>query len=80
MSPIERQLEIKNANNMFFYPKSDNVGQMCLRIVKLESGGQQLPVKRQGGSRTTSLACFRDHIAIIIILDTLPTGPKDHCV
>ena len=30
-----------------FYPKSDNIGQMCMLIVKLESGGQQLPVIKE---------------------------------
>ena len=31
-----------------FYPKSENIGQMCiLCIVKLESGGQQLPVIKE---------------------------------
>ena len=31
---------------MFFNPKSENIGQMCIcaRIIKLELGGQQLPV------------------------------------
>ena len=37
-----------------FYPNSENIGQMCIafaRIVKLESGGQQLSVTKKNHSR-----------------------------
>ena len=35
--------------NLCFYPKSDNIGwiDVRLRIIKLESGGQQLPVTKK---------------------------------
>ena len=36
-----------------FYPKSENIGQMCISALKLESGGQLLPVMKKNLSRNS---------------------------
>ena len=53
MRHIERQNDFctKNANNRFLSKIREYWIDVCLRIVKLESGGQQLPVTKKNLSR-----------------------------